>query len=448
VQAQAAPPVSCQDLRDQGLPVSLSDHDLTGGDETGFCLVARPEEDTFTAYLPNVATAEGFRTAKARYAKAMMDANYDVCRVGSWRPLNREGGPQINLRAADRLDVPAVCAPRIVARDPDAVSWVDQVSALLTPIADRSADDLGFTPHRPLTVDLYTSPSAAVEAVRAARPDLAPDAAAQLVRDARSLTVLSPTRGVFILLNLTPNPDPDIVRRRLAHEYTHVMQSASAGTLDAFPMWFLEGQAEFQMDRLAGATTNRRADAARRERDGTAPRLTSLVTPADWATAEARDSIAVYGRGAAAVAFLTDRWGYGASARLMKSASDADPSSFDRTFAEITGMDLPAFDQALTAWLLSQGGRVTFVNDSPLEMQLALTDGRTLDLPACTTCTFHHSDDACTTTGRPSAGIDLSPGEYGFLRVVPSDTRRYPHTAIRVRIDSGASITQCLDLPV
>jgi hypothetical protein len=444
---QPGPPVSCQELRELGLTVSLSDRDLTAGDETGFCLVSRPEEDTFTAFVVNVPTVEDFRAAKLRYADAMTSHGYDVCRVGVWRPINRDERP--SLSASDLLDVPATCQPRVVARDEGAAQWLSPVRTALLPLTERTAQDYGLTPHRPLTVDLYTNSETLAQATRAANPGLGVDAAAQVVREGRSLTVLSPTRGVFLLLNLTRAPDTETLQRRLAHEFMHYYQSAIGGTLDAYPTWFLEGQAEYQMGRLAGLDWDRRADAARRERGGIAPRLTELVNAEAWSSVEARTgSDAVYSRAHSAISYLVERWGFDASVRLLHAGSDTDPARFDRVFNEITGMGLEAFDRAVGDWLRSLGGRVTFYNDSPLAQQLILADGRRIDIPACPNCAFLRGADTCKEEGRPSASLELTAGDHEIVRVTLADRVHFPDTVIRLHIDPGAALVRCLALRV
>jgi hypothetical protein len=444
--ARAAVTVTCQDLRDLGLIVSLTDRDVTGGDETEFCLVARPEEDTFTAFFPNVTTSDQFRAVKLRYVQALLAAGYDICRIGVWRPVNRAGEPQPVLSAADRLDVPIYCPPRVVARDPGAAAWVDRVSAAVQSLAERTAQDFGVLPRRPLTLDLYTDPAAVAGALLAARPELESDTAVRLANEGRSLTVLSPVRGMFVVLNLTDAPPQEALLRRLAHEYTHFAQAAVVGTLDALPLWFLEGQAEFQMERLAGSDWDRLADAARRERAGTAPRLTELVTGDQWASAEALYGNTVYSRAYSAILYLTQRWGYSAPVKLLRAASDTDPARFDRALTDLTGMDLAAFDQALSDWLRTLGGRLIFFNDSPLSQRLFLADGRTVDVPACPTCTFHREGDSCRTEGRPVAVVDVDAGEVRLLRVVPWDRVHFPDLEIVIAVDPGTSVVRCLDL--
>ena len=444
---QPAAPVSCQELRDLGLVVSLSDRDLTEQNETGFCLVSRPEEDTFTAFVLNVPAVEDFRAAKLRYADAMTSHGYDVCRVGVWRPINREERP--TLTAADLLDVPVTCRPRVVARDEGAAQWLSPVRTALFPLTERTAQDYGVTPHRPLTVDLYTNPDSLSQATRAANPGLGVDAAAQVVREGRSLTVLSPTRGMFLLLNLTRAPDTETLQRRLAHEFMHYYQSAVGGTLDAYPTWFLEGQAEYQMGRLASLDWDRRADAARRERGGIAPRLTELVNAEAWLAVETRSgSDAVYSRAHSAVSYLVDRWGFDASVRLLQAGSDTDPGRFDLVFGEITGMDLEAFDRAVGEWLRSLGGRVTFYNDSPLAQQLILADGRRVDIPACPNCTFLRGMDTCREEGRPSVSLELTAGDHEIVRVTIADRVHFPDTVIRLHMEPGAALVRCLALRV
>jgi hypothetical protein len=273
------------------------------------------------------------------------------------------------------------------------------------------------------------------------------EAAAQIARTGRSLTVLTPSRGVFMLLNLSRSPDTQTLRRRLVHEYTHFLQSSSAGTLDAFPMWFLEGHAEYQMDRLAGNDWNPRADAARREREGNAPRLADLVTQQAWATAEARlGSDAVYGRAYSAVTFIAERWGAGALPRLFAAGWDVDPGRFGRTLAEITGMDLDGLDRALAAWLRNSTGRITFYNDSPLSHRLFLADGRTLDLPACRDCAFASAADTCRQDGRPSVSIELPAGEHDILHVVPDNRVHFPDATLRITVEPGGTASRCLSL--
>jgi hypothetical protein len=203
------------------------------------------------------------------------------------------------------------------------------------------------------------------------------------------------------------------------------------------------------MGKLASLDWDRRADAARRERGGIAPRLTELVSAEAWATVEARaGSDAVYSRAHSAVSYLIDRWGFDASVRLVQAGSDVDPGRFERVFGEITGMDLAAFDQVLSEWLRSLGGRVTFYNDSPLAQQLIFADGRRVDIPACTNCAFLRGMETCREEGRPSVSLDLTAGDHEIVRVTLGDRVHFPDTVIRLHIDPGAALVRCLALRV
>src|SRR5581483_11727765 len=84
IRAADDPPVTCSELQGLGLIVSLTDRELTDTDQTHFCLIARPEDDTYTAFLPNVRSLDEFRVTKSTYAAAMTSKNYDVCRIGTW----------------------------------------------------------------------------------------------------------------------------------------------------------------------------------------------------------------------------------------------------------------------------------------------------------------------------------------------------------------------------
>ncbi|MFN8556775.1 MAG: hypothetical protein U0531_05300 [Dehalococcoidia bacterium] len=252
-----------------------------------------------------------------------------------------------------------------------------------------------------------------------------------------------------MLLNLTQNPDPTTLTRRLAHEYTHFAQSAIGGTLDAYPMWFLEGHAEFQMERLAGRDIDHRLDAARRDRAGTAPRLRDLVTPEQWTASEARlGSDAVYSRAYSAVAYIAERWGYPATLQLLRAGSDVDPAQFDQVFGATTGLDLDGLDQAVTGWLRSLGGQVTFYNDSPLAHRLLLADGRTVDVPACRTCAFLRAAESCREDGRPSARLDLPAGDVELNLIVPDDRVHFPDRTLRLTVEPGGAHVRCLALRV
>jgi hypothetical protein len=443
------PPVSCGELRDLGLAVVLTDRDLAGADETGLCIVARPDEDTFIAYLPNVFTTDAFRAAKARYGAALAEdsAAFDVCRIGSWRPLNREGTPPVPLSAADQLDGPATCPPRIVARGPAAEGWIAAVEESLAAIAARATADLGITPRRPLTVELYADQAAFAAAVTGAAQG---DGPPPRVGDGRSLILLSPARGMVIRLNLTGIPDAAALRRRLAHEYVHFLQAAAGGTLDAYPMWFLEGQAEYEMERLAGREQGRLAEAAGRARADAAPRLPELVTAADWAAAEARlGADAVYAHAYGAVAFLAERWGYEATVRLLAAGSDVEPDRFAATLAAVTGLDAEGLDRALAAWLRGLSGSVTFYNGSPLALRLLLPDGRSILLPPCPTCTFLRASEPCRETAAwPFTRLDLPVGDYTILWIVPDDRVHFPDRPIRVRIEPRDDLIKPLCLAV
>lgn len=348
--ATAEPAITCEELAAAGELVSLTDRELAQGDGTGMCLTAYPGGDTFHVFLPNLASAGAFRAAKQRFSNLMWEANIDLCRITAWRPLNRAGDLRLPLTLSDRLDSEVPCTPRVISAGTGGKRWDEPVQRIVADVGTRAVTSLRVLPNRPLTIELHSEPSSFAVATQSILPDVDITLPLYAARDARSLTAVSPVRGVIILLNLFGNPDPDTIQQRIAHEYIHYLQSIAGGALDSFPLWFLEGQAEYHMVGLAGADWDRLDDARRREQEERAPRLLELTTAGQWSLAERRYGNGVYSRSYAAYLFIVNTWGLEAALRIMRSAT-AGAVAVDNALRRETGFDVAQFDNRLSSWL-------------------------------------------------------------------------------------------------
>lgn len=156
----------------------------------------------------------------------------------------------------------------------------------------------------------------------------------------------------------------DLIDTKLAHEYTHVAQNG-AGADGEFPIWFIEGQAAFQEDRNGKPRFDYMGTATSDQRKGTAPRLADIATHEGWHARERSDgSMPVYSRGYAAIAYLAQRYGFPATAQLLRDNRDGDLDQFNVLLARLTGVDLNGFDDAVGAWLLA-GAKVTAQPPAP-----------------------------------------------------------------------------------
>src|SRR5690348_12852023 len=111
------------------------------------------------------------------------------------------------------------------------------------------------------------------------------------------------------------------IRSILAHEWTHVAQQSLSGAQDSVPRWFLEGQAVYQEIRLSPSSSASRylPRAVLDQRAGTATSLVTLGTVSQWKLAQAAGKWdSMYGRGYAAVRYLAERYGFDATANLVK----------------------------------------------------------------------------------------------------------------------------------
>lgn len=145
----------------------------------------------------------------------------------------------------------------------------------------------------------------------------------------------------------------------MMHEYTHVLQYQS-GRLR--PQWWVEGQADFQSLRLRdmpAAERERRALYSRLSddvRSGRAPKLSTLRGGIGWDEYIKKAGAGkAYGWGNVAVAFIEDRGGFAAVARIMTDGDGPNTlGRFDDLVRDATGLGPEEFDAALKQWVVQK----------------------------------------------------------------------------------------------
>lgn len=352
------------------------DHDLgepVGGVAPRLCLLHYPALAVYRAVLVPVEAVEAFRALKARVLARYLAEGVDVCRIGAWDGLGRNG--VLSLDGDDRYQVPAACTPHGVAADPGAAAWLPLVRDALDRARERTAETLGWRPDRALTVLVATEPSTALSLIARPLPEAARDYQeyqVRLIRQGES-SFREDTYGNVVLLTLYPDRGygldrpAEVLRARLAttvaHEYTHFAQHSLTRGNPVMPMWFLEGQAVYQ----EGPPGNRHALllslALTAVREGTAPRLRDLRRQEDWVAREqAGGRVAAYSRAYAAVLYLVERHGFAATVQLLRDNAGGSHARFDALLQALTGLDAAALDAALDAWLVTSERVAQLVN--------------------------------------------------------------------------------------
>jgi hypothetical protein len=244
----------------------------------------------------------------------------------------------------------------VIPADTGAVERLDEITSAVRRVVDLTGEQMGWRPNRSLTIMAMTDVDVAINTTLRWTRTLSADEAAERARQGRSVTITGSVYGGLILLNVAGARNFQLeLDAALTHEYTHFAQSGIGASSDYFPYWFIEGQGDYQEERNASVRFLHRQVAASMQRDGSAPRLSSLSTSDGWFRQEAAlGSSAVYARGYMAVAFLVDRHGFPATVQLLRDNHRGSINRFYALLASLTGMDIETFDNALGEWIASR----------------------------------------------------------------------------------------------
>ena len=316
----------------------------------GLCLLYHPAEAMHTAVILPVETAEQFRGAKADALRRLSGSGFDACTIGTWQAWGVIAA-DARFVPEDFLDVPGICPPRVLAADGTAATLLDGVRAALDAVIERTADELGWQPHRPLTVIVVTEAAAALDLYQ--RYSEPREEAEPRARAGRSLATSGGIAfGSLIVLNGVGREPAHLVGE-LVHEYTHIAQAGIGAQFRDVPHWFLEGQALYQETRYAAGDASYRALAVERARAGATIPLAVLAEPESWCARERLDGVAaMYATGYAAVAYLVEHYGFPTTVRLLRENRHHSIAHFHVLLATLTGGGLDALDAAVRAWLL------------------------------------------------------------------------------------------------
>ena len=356
--AEQSTPPDCDDLARDDRRLELEEFDLSPTRRFGFpypllCVFYYPSEDVYRGIILGIDGMEHFRAAKGAAVDRLLAGGFDVCGIATWGWWGSYAARQVT--ADDELALPVECHPRVVAADGGGMARLGEVQAAVARIVELTAEQMGWRPYRPMRVVVFTDPGVAVTFYRRYRgSDQSAEDAERRARGGGSWNTayLGPMGGV-IALNLVRR-DWEYLDTKLAHEYTHYAQHGLGGSAGYFPMWFVEGQGAYQEERNGLPRVDFLSIARREQRAGRAYRVAELATREDWFAREARPGggEAVYSRGYAAVRFLAERYGFGATAQLLRDNRNGSIGQFNQLLAALTGMDLDTLDAAIGAWLL------------------------------------------------------------------------------------------------
>jgi hypothetical protein len=338
---------------------ALEARDLGSAGPTQLCLVYHPTLEAYSAFIFPVATADAFRAAKTMAVARLPAAGVDVCRVGMWMGLGPPGSPPLDLDDYDRLELPARCAPRVVAGDEGATRLLPQVRDALDRAASVTAREMEWQQNRALTLIVYADPEAAAVPVGLLHHDALPQTLAARARSGEATTLRGPfghlVRFPMYAAGGTASRPASYLDAGLVHELTHFAQLAHAAP-DSIPYWFLEGQAEYMEARAADRAEAALALAVLAQRAGRAVALADLTRADQWhGQAQGPSRGEVFGRAYAALLFLAERHGFPATVQLLRDTGSGTHEQFYTHLSRLAGMDLPAFERALDAWLEARG---------------------------------------------------------------------------------------------
>lgn len=357
-----------QELTDVGLPGPL------GGPRV--CLLYYPAEDVYLAKVIGIGSMTHFRAVKAAAVARLAGAGFDPCMIAVWDWWGRFDRTEI--RADDELGLPVECRPRVDAGDDGARAWLDSVRDALTGVVDLTGAQMGVRPTRPLRVMVFSDARAMAGFCRTYRTGDNAARCAEAAQDGRSsnTTLLQPFGGL-IQINLSQG-ERQFIPSFVAHEYTHFAQGVIGGAASFFPMWFLEGQGEYQEQRNGIPRNDMLGFARRTQNDGVALALGDLSRYDDWVAHERDDGqAAVYSRGYAAVSWLTERFGFAATVQLLRDNADGNLEGFNRVLGSLTGTDLDGVNGAVGDWLTGLPWYVARGDDGSIRLEYTLVEGGT-----------------------------------------------------------------------
>lgn len=163
-------------------------------------------------------------------------------------------------------------------------------------------------------------------------------------------------RGIYVTLDEFSAPTIQIA----VHEYVHLLVDESAPTTADLPAWLNEGLATYLENHVSpkfGAGTSAQREAYSRAAEAKAAQaggglipLSRLVSQQDWNNqADGQLLRLQYSQAYMAVRYLTERFGDGAAALIIKDIERS--RSFEASFRSVTGLGTVEFERDWIAWL-------------------------------------------------------------------------------------------------
>ncbi|HLZ24457.1 MAG TPA: hypothetical protein VKQ30_20270 [Ktedonobacterales bacterium] len=354
-----AQPAGCDALGDADRTVANDIPNLDPAGSLGspeLCLLAYPAAGVSKAVILFLDDATQFDAAKAGALDQLAVIGIDPCTVATWEG---QGLGSLKLTDDERMNSPAVCAPRLVAADSNARTLLPAVQIALNQVMDATRTQTTFQPTRPLTIRIYTDLNLAIPEfntyILPIVPGETPDTLAQRTRTgAYWFKTVDPVLGSLILLNLTAPTSQSVGDITYQVGFTYAAYAdASLNGNSQVDRWFKQGMDSFQGQRNGGSAPgllNIAASAQREGRETTS--LVDLAADESWyAHQRVEGNQVVQARAHAAIEYLAELYGVDTIIGLFRQNHDASQSDFEASLATLTGQDLATFNDAFSKWL-------------------------------------------------------------------------------------------------
>ncbi len=259
----------------------------------------------------------------------------------------------IEFRSCD----PAGETFQIVTHGDGLEKYVDPIRDALASAQEYSAQNFGWQPATPVCVHLFDRSTAFVEGLQQAGWG---KNMAEEYRIFWGTVGTDPKTGLdAAYIDAGVISVPELAARTAVHEYFHIVQAHVRGPLD-FPVWFTEGMAYWEVDKIMGVRYRNWLTLAQEDvRAGRDRPLASLTTWAQYVdyVGKKQNTVDPFFFGFklnAAFMFLEELAGPKAPARILRGSEGHTPTSFEEAFQEVTGLTLQEFESELRDFIMKQ----------------------------------------------------------------------------------------------
>ncbi len=236
---------------------------------------------------------------------------------------------------------------RVIAHEKNAKQYLSALEQAMAEAIDRSAYAYGWVPEEPICVHVFSSDNAYIQGLQ----QLGGIPPADTFENRKYLGrfgVDVATGHAAIFLNAIISLGPNWVPYLATHEYFHIVQEHVRKA--AFPIWFLEGMAEWEALRLQGEPRPTSLGILlTEERVGRSHPLSALETWQQWRGIDRGAS--PYFKAKVAIMYLERLAGPEAPIRLLIDTTLPDPGAFDSRFRKVSGVTMEQFEAGIADFL-------------------------------------------------------------------------------------------------